>query len=626
MARSLQLWCGSTKLSLNSSTYILQAAPPFRADATTTVFTLLVKGSTIDAVEQHVNLIRRILANAQTHEETLSGNAVFVYTKTCDSVGDVAELGATWRRRRVLGGKVATIPIGGVDVAALPNVLATVTLYHRDPSWERATPTAVMVSSSANVTVNSDGGIIVPASATITARRSNALSKGLTLRVWWQYTDADITFLKIETGTYDVTAYYQASNNTLYMQDKAANIAGTTGFAPTVGDMVEIVFRWDSLTPSMKIFVNGTVMGLASLCELNFTEVDTYTIENGTSAQTIYSYQLWPVAYSDAICAAFYAYGKPEPELAFVVNPANNKNTNAFYKIYNVPGTLDAFARIVLSNYSSSTDYDAVAYAFRPLQIQATHLFECESGTLGTDVATNSNSDASGGSQARFTPSATSWVTRVTLVLCADPDDVQAYNGYYRLYLACCDNAAATGINQLQWRLVVAGVAEPWSETIQVGAVSTRLLVDLGEMQIPPGAWPAETLSATTDVHAGSYITLEIQSANTTGTGGGTFDFDALYLAPAEIEGLVIAIDWDNTDEYCVLDWVSDPPAAITVRDYRSMEFASWATLNQDAISLPPNAGNCGGLWVYCYRDTTDQAYPNDQINAWLYYRPRWTT
>jgi hypothetical protein len=62
----------------------------------------------------------------------------------------------------------------------------------------------------------------------------------------------------------------------------------------------------------------------------------------------------------------------------------------------------------------------------------------------------------------------------------------------------------------------------------------------------------------------------------------------------------------------------------VTVRDYRSLEFATWATVEGDALELTPVAGDAGEFWCYAYRNTTDQAFPNDDITAWLYYRPRW--
>jgi hypothetical protein len=352
---------------------------------------------------------------------------------------------------------------------------------------------------------------------------------------------------------------------------------------------------------------------------------DTYQVfAPSTAAQTLLSWQCWPAALTDAECAGLYAWGRPEPELAYMIAPADADNTDSLHKLYNVPGTAPAPLRVVAGNYSSATDYDQVAYGLRPLRIQTTHLWECESGTMGTDTANNANAAASGGNQARFTPTDTAYATRVTVAICANPADVAAMQGRYRLYLACNDSAAAVGINLLKWRLTVAGLAEEYSEEFQATAVATRLLLDLGTLELPPGAWPEESIDATTDVVTGTFIGLEIQMKNTTGGGGGVFDLDAIYLAPAEAEGVATCADLDNTDEYLVLDWASSPEAFVSVRDYRSMEFATWASCEGDELKLPPVAGAVGTLWLYAYRDTTDQAYPNDDLVVWLYYRARW--
>jgi hypothetical protein len=350
---------------------------------------------------------------------------------------------------------------------------------------------------------------------------------------------------------------------------------------------------------------------------------DTYQVfAPSTVSQTLYSWQLWPAALTDAQCAALYAWGRPEPELAYNVEPADADNTDCKHKLYNVPGTVPAPLRVVCGDFSSATDYDQVAYGFRPLRIQTTHLWECESGTLGAQTANNVEAAASGGNQARFTPASTSYGTQVTVAICANPADVAMMQGRYRLYLACYDSAAAVGINLLKWRLVVAGVAESYSDEFQATAVSSRSVIDLGTLDIPPGAWPEESAEATTDVVGGSFITLEIQVKNTASTG--TFDLDALYLVPAEQEGVVTCTDLDNTDEYLVIDWASAPAAAVSVRDYRSMEFATWGVIEGDAIEMTPVAGDAGTLWMYAYRNTTDQAFPNDDFDVWLYYRPRW--
>jgi hypothetical protein len=250
-------------------------------------------------------------------------------------------------------------------------------------------------------------------------------------------------------------------------------------------------------------------------------------------------------------------------------------------------------------------------------------MWECESGTLGGDTANNVQAAASGGNQARFTPSATTSAARATVVICADPDDVAAMQGEYRVLLAGYDSAATAGVNLIKWRLSVAGKTEDYSDETYFAAVSTRSLLDLGTVTIPPGGWPAETINATTDVHAGSYVTLEIAARNTTGSGGGTLDLDALYLFPAEREGIWTG-DFDISAVQAVIDHASDPIAAVTTASKLSLEFAGWGAWIGDELLLTPIVGSGGSLCLIWYRDGAEQCLPNDTSDVYLYYLPRW--
>lgn len=352
-------------------------------------------------------------------------------------------------------------------------------------------------------------------------------------------------------------------------------------------------------------------------------EPETFTVfAPYTAAQTLLSWQLWPEALTDAQCAALYAGGRPEPELLCYAAPTDEKATNAYYRLYNAPGDAPGRLRLLLSS-SDTDDQDQVRVGLRPRRIQTTHKWECESGTLGSNTAANSNSDASGGSQARFTPSADTSVVRVTVVIAPDPDDVAAMQGEYRVLLAGYDSAGSVGVNLIKWRLAVAGQYEDFSDEFAFAAVSTRSLLDLGTLSIPPGAWPEESVTAVTDEHAGSYVTLELHVRNTLGSGGGTLDMDALYLFPVEREGVWTG-DFDVSDLIAVIDHASDPPAAVAVADEHSLEFARWGAWVGDMLELTPAAGAAGSLMLYWYRNGVEQAFPNDTSDVWLFYRPGW--
>lgn len=789
MDRQLRLNRNGTTLDLTSSPYALEAGS-WNSNGEAVDFRLVVQATSLVQLDRYAADVRRFLEQANAHDQELIGDAVYIETKTCDEVTTTAEFGATWMRKRISAGNLthedASSKASGQYTLSLNVSLITEAL------WRRSAAESTLEASSTSTSVGTDGSLTVPASATLTARRKGTLASGFTVRVRWAYSDNDCTFYLAEAGTYDIKAWYQASDNKLYMQDSAGTQAASSALSIVAGTETDLVFKWDPATPKMGIWVNGSANGTAATCVLDFGSYGSELISNGgfetggtggdfnsgsevddgtsdtftswsnsavddgannkveatataqagsyavklrnasaltyvyqsfaitagntykmtvqargngvvagywyanytdeatgenvlseigatptstsyaaqtiyfsipstarasaatlllvsptttgicyydaasvkrivepdtyqafapsTASQTLYSWQMWPAALTDAECAALYAWGRPEPELMYNIAASDEKGTNAHYKLYNVSGDAPGLLRLVLDS-SDTDDQDQVRVGMRPLRVQTTHLWECESGTLGGDTANNVDADASAGNQARFTPDDTASATRVTVVICADPDDVAAMQGEYRLLLAGEDSAASAGLNLIKWRLVVAGQAEDYSDEYSFAAVSTRSLLDLGTFNIPPGAWPEETISAKTDIHAGSYITLEIAARNTAGTG--VLDLDALYLFPAEREG-IWAGDYDVSAVSAVIDHASDPPAAITTTDEHSIEFAGWATWLGDILILTPVCGAAGSLCLIWYRNSVEECYPNDTSDVRIYYLPRW--
>jgi hypothetical protein len=619
--RQIELRTGSTTLALNDATYILQADGGWASLDSRLSIKLLVKPTVLTQLERLVTPIERMLTAADLYEQSLIGSPVYVCTKTCDDLSTTAEIGATWLRKRVYGGQLRIVPLSGT--AATPQAYLVVELAV-DELWQRISPAPIIEVTSGSATVRAtDGAIQTSGAASLYVRRLLwTTSTGVTARVLWEYADtgtAQINFIRMSG---DMRVFWGGTGKQFAIGDDAGTYHYSGVYTFTAGQQIEIVARWT--TTSLSVYVNG-VQAIKQSGTFSLTAPDTYRIwepDSGAGAQTLLSVQVWPTTLTDIQCTGLASWGRPEPHLAFTTVPSDDKATNAVYKIYNVPGHASARVRAILHSVGSQ-DYSQVRVGVRPLRIPSTVKFECESGTLGSATASNSNSDASGGSQARFTPTDTAYATRVTITLAANPADVAALQGAHRLFLAGYDGASAVNVNLLQWRIVVAGQAGTWSDELGFGAVATRSLLDLGELSIPADGWPEETIAATTTGYGSAYVTLELQAKNTVGSGGGTLDLDAVYLAPAEVEGLASAV-FDVSDVDLLLDFATEPPAALLIQDGRSLEYGGPAAWQGDDLVLAPAAGASGLVWLAWYRDASEKLYPNDTCDVWLLYAARW--
>jgi len=619
MSRQVQLRVGSTTVDLNTSPYTMIAGG-WTSVTSMLEMAVLVTASTLAELDRYIAVLYRMGTLAQQYDLLGVGEPVEVWTKTCDAISTTAELGATWMRKRL---KTITVTYGDPHEQATGQYKIRVTLScEGEDAWRRAAVASLLTASLAP-TVRSDGGLTMAASATLTAQRINTFLSGFTVRVRWLYSDNDCTFLLFEAGANDLKAWYRSSDNKICMQDSSGTTATSSALANTAGDELDLVFRWYPST-GMAIWINGVANGTAASCTVPASNPDTYQVfAPSTVSQSLLSWQVWPAVLTDAECAGLYAYGRPEAELACVLAPANTQNTNCLYALYNVPGEAPAGLRVLAATGAAE---DQVRLALRPLRIPSTTVMrECENGTLGTGVVKTSDSDASGDYMARYTPTATTLATRVTVILVANPTDLESHLGEYRLWLACKDNAAVPGRNKISFRINVGGVAGDWSDEVYCAAVSTRSLLDLGTFSLPPGSWPEESQdAATTGYGAGSnYVTIEVRSYNTVGSGGGTFDFDALYAAPAELEGVAACAAMVYSSQWAVLDFTGEQPAGVLVYDRRSLEFGGWADWVGHDLRLLPGADG-GVLWGYVYRDSAEQAYPEDTVTLTLFCEPRW--
>lgn len=609
-----------TTLDLNTAPYKV-AAGSWRSEGARLEVGIVIEATTLTALDRAVAAIWRMLSQAAAYSDRTNGLPIYVFTKTGDTVDATAEIGATWLRKLVTVGSLS-VPDPSLMADGHFTVTATLTLSVPE-TWERAWPAQVLVGYDSATTIAQSDGSIKLIGQPLTARRVRwTSSTGLTVRFFWDFVNPggslQVNFVRLSAN---FRCYYGASTGKFTIGEESGKTTQTGAYTFAFGDIIEVVVRWSSA--AMAVFVNG-VKAVESVTAISWpTDPETYSLlsPDATVTAKAQSIQTWPSALTDDEIEGMYGWGVPEPELCFSLAPASTALTSLYRYIYNVPGDALAPMRVVMAG---SASFDQVRAHLRLLAAPATVVKECESGTLGTDVATNANAAASGGSQARFTPSNTSWAVRVTHVIAGNPEDVQDYLGRHRLFLAAYDSAAATNINQIRWQVEIAGVSEAYSEEVSLAAVATRSLVDLGILEIPPGAWPDETATADSDVVGGNYVRLKIEARNTTGSGGGTLDLDALYLAPAEIETEVTCAEFDQSDEFVVVDYLSLLPNAVTVRNWRTMEWATWGQATGDRLELTPRTGLAGFLWMYGYRDSSEQVLPNDTASLYLFYRPHW--
>jgi hypothetical protein len=621
--RQVRLVWGDDYLSLSSSTYKLQADNGWISQGTGLALRVLVECDSMAEMERRITAVRQVIARAVAYQDRMVGPRVEIWTKTCDDLETVAELGATWVAKRVRGGRVEVQHLGGI--AAAPNAILTVVL-DVNPEWQRCKVASVMeaTTGASSVSSTSEGGItLANAAVDLYARRQRwSSSTGLTGRVFWTFASGSnqLAFLRL-SGT--MRCFYGFAAERFYIYDEAGNYAESAVTKLVAGTTYEVTFAWSAT--NMKIWLDGVEIATRKGAPTWPTDPATYRViasDASSGTQNILSVQVWPTALTGTQAIGLAAWGRPEPELLWCAPPSDTKATNAVYKIHNTPGSAPAPLRILLDG--DSQDFARVALALRMYQHPTALRFECESGSLGANTAANSNAAASGGSQARFTPASTAWSTEVTVTVAANPAAVAAMQGEYRLYLAGYDSAAAVQINQVRWRLVVAGVAGDWSDAYAFGAVSTRSMMQMDTMALAPGNWPQETVVATSTEYGGAFATIEIQVSNKSGSGGGTLDLDALILAPAMMEGSITAT-LDVSAVHLLMDWCSDPPAFILVSSLTSLEFGGWGSYAGDDFLLPPSAGSeAGALAIWWYRSSTEEFYPNDLCDVLLYYAPRW--
>lgn len=622
MNRQVQFRQTSMVIDLNSSPYKMEAGS-WSGHGRQLELGVVLQASTLAELERYVSALRRVVMAGRAHSTEEYGEAVWVFTKVCDDLWVTAEIGATWLRKRVRGGTVLAADVSS-QADGVYRTAVTLSL-EVDEWWQRAAP--LPLATMAGGSSGTSGEIMVSVSAPLTAPRyAWSSTTGLTARYFWYYgvnaLHPAVTTNFIKVGA-NVTGWWDEAAKRFKMQDDVGNTCQSGGYSFSLAQEVEVIFCW---RPGfgMGIYVNGVKDGEALAC--SFADAATYTLLEPTSdVAMIGGVQVWPSYFTDAVLTGLRGWGRPGTECAFVDPPADGKNTNATFGLHHIPGDAGGPLRVVVQDTGGS-DWDQVRVGLLVGRTAFTLKAECEGGTLGANTASVADTDASAGYVARFTPADTSWANRVTVTLCALAAELYKYEGTWRVLLAGRDNAAAININQVRWQLTLAGVATDWSDALALAAVGTRSLVDLGQVRIPPGALPEGATRASSSGYGGDCLRLEVQARNTTGSGGGALDLDCIYLQPCDEEGVATATEWARATQYVMLDFVSEPPAAVTVYDWRTAEYAGWADWLGDRLSVLPGFGPLSGslLWVYGYRDSGEQAWPNDTLALTLFMAPRY--
>ena len=633
--RSAKLVRGSVEISLNASPYSF-VEESWADGGTSLELVVLIKASTWADVERSVSALQRMMTQAAYYAQAGAGDPVYIYSKNCDALTYTAEIGATWKRKMVLGGSARVTK----SMASPTDVSAWVTLsLSVKATWLRAA-SVPLIEATSGLAGYAGGGLTVGASISPYVRRLSFTSTtGFTERVFWLFADPTSTnVVHLARLSGQMRVYYTASTKRLSLVDESGDLLINASRTFTAGDVIDLAIVYS--TTYAAIFVDGVKLGsYTGTVDWPATPVRYRPVEQsgGAVPQTILSLQVWPTALSDAEIAALYAWGRPDPELPFAITPTDGatptpvENTSAIYKLYNTPGDAPARLRPIVAGYTAN--YDALAVQVRTSGVPRASTggpvvkFECESGTLGAATASTADASASAGNVARFTPAATTWAVRTTIAVCADAIHMDPYQGRWRLMLQAKDNAAAIQINSIRWRYKVAGVAGDYSDEVSLPSVATRCLVDLGELTLPPTAWPEGAAASAGTEYSGSYLVIEIETMNSTGSGGGTLDLDALYLAPADLEATATATSWVVADQVLFLDFASDPPAPCVLHDtWSTMEWGGSVTWEGNALELPPTTDPDDGalLWLYAYRDTSYQALPKDTLWAWLQILPGW--
>lgn len=641
--RSLKLVSRGEELTLSSGQNPALVEESWNDQGDGVQFTILYQDLTWNAVKSFMHRLQLLLSQASRDAESLSGSPVYLYSKTCDSVSTIAEFGPTWKMKRILSGlvKLEKTTNNPNRVAAWLTISVATEIY-----WRRCQPVNPLEHGTL-------AAVDHPAAGTLSLAQGSSshlfyrkigwtAATGVTVRYLWQYRspmDSQLSFMRVGGSSFRL--YYGPSWYGFAFLDESAQRFSTSSFTMISGQVYDLVLRLG--TSHASLFVDGVLAGSYSSAlswpsYSNRHPILSYDAGTGV-AQYLRGLQVWPTLLTDAEVASLTSWGRPDAELPLLVTPADGatptpvENTSSRYSLVAVPGTAPAPLRTLVAGYV--TAFRKVIAGIRQGGVPRPSTFstlvtkyEAESGTLGSGVTSVVDSSASNGNVARYTPTSSAWAARVTVTLAADAANVTVLRGTWRLLVLVKDSASVLQTNSLRYCLNIAGQRiTDYSEEVSAPALSTRSLVDLGTLQIPPSQWSRTALASTGTQYVGNYLTLEIQVYNSIGTGGGTLDIDALYLVPVDAELEALTPTWSVSNQVVSLDFVNDPPTSELL--FSTWSAAEWAGLVDylgDSLEVPPNLGvdDNSLLVLQVQRDTLGQTYPKDTSWVYVQIQPRW--
>lgn len=209
---------------------------------------LVVEATNLQELQDCLTNLQSMISLGRRFFETGLGRPTYIETKTCDPLEAEAEIGPTWRRKRVHGGFVImseyTIePDRAVGTIALTLDTAEI--------WESSVLQPIGWSAFARY----ENNVLFTQGLSFTAQRWGP-SSGITARVIWRYRgEQEITFLGV---MYPLEFAADYSNGELHLRGASAVYSVPYTW---VGEQIyDCLFVWDPVIQWARGYINGVLV------------------------------------------------------------------------------------------------------------------------------------------------------------------------------------------------------------------------------------------------------------------------------------------------------------------------------------------------------------------------------